>query len=187
MSASQQTLSYDRRTILLHWLSAALIVALWTAGQSIDFFPKGAPRVTVRSLHISAGLCLAVLLVLRLAWRVRGGSRLPAADAGWSGKAAVGIHRLLYALLGAVVLIGVTCVWIRGDTSFYLFTVPHPGFADAALREEVVDLHGLCANVLLAIAGLHAAAALWHHFALKDGVLRRMWPALSPRGPGRTG
>ena len=181
------TANYDLRTIVLHWLSAALIVALWLAGQSIDYFPKGVPRITVRSLHISAGVCLTLILALRLTWRARGGARLPAADPGWTRRVAIGTHYLLYSLLMVAVLIGMACVWVRGDTLFYLFTVPHPGFADAVLREEVVDLHGLVANTLLTVAGLHASAALWHHLALKDGVMRRMWPALARRDQDRSG
>jgi cytochrome b561 len=39
-----------------------------------------------------------------------------------------------------------------------------------------VELHGLVANILLVVAGAHAAAALWHQWVLKDGPLRRMWP-----------
>ena len=42
--------TYDRRTIVYHWASAALVLGLWIAGQCIDFFPKGTPRITVRSL-----------------------------------------------------------------------------------------------------------------------------------------
>jgi cytochrome b561 len=29
---------------------------------------------------------------------------------------------------------------------------------------------------VLILAGLHAAAALFHHYVLRDGVLRRMLP-----------
>ena len=65
-NASVATLvAYDRRTIVLHWLTATLVLALWIVGQTIDFFPKGAPGVTVRSLHIMAG----ALLALVVAWR----------------------------------------------------------------------------------------------------------------------
>jgi cytochrome b561 len=32
------------------------------------------------------------------------------------------------------------------------------------------------AYALFALAGMHAAAALWHHFFLRNGVLGRMWP-----------
>lgn len=177
---------YDKRTIVLHWLSAMLVAGLWFVGQSIDLFPRGAPRITVRSLHIVAGLTLAVVLVLRLAWRRHGGVTLPPADPGLAGKLAAGAHHLLYLLLAVVVLAGIANVWVRGDTLFGMFNVPAFDPANKDLRELVGDLHGLCANTLFAIAGLHAAAAAWHHLVLKDGVLRRMLPRLA-KAASRTG
>ena len=176
-SALTSALRYDRRTILLHWLSALLVIGLWVVGQTIDFFPKGAPRITVRSLHISFGVLLGVVLIYRLVWRSTAGTRLAAADPGMLGKLAVGIHHLLYLLMLAIVVIGVAAVWIRGDNLFNLFTVPAFDPTNKALRHNVVELHGLLANVLLALAAFHAAAALWHGLVKKDGVLRRMLPA----------
>ena len=76
----------------------------------------------------------------------------------------------------AVVVLGIANVWIRGDTLFDWFTAPAFAPANRDLREQVVDLHGLAANTLLAVAALHAAAAIWHHVVRKHGVLRRMWP-----------
>lgn len=169
--------TYDARTIRLHWLTAALVLGLWTLGQCIDFFPRGLPRITARSLHISFGVALALLLLARVFWRLRGGVTL-APTPGLAGRLAVAMHYLLYLLVAAVVMIGIACVWIRGDNLFNLFTVPAFDPSNKALREDAVDLHGLIANVLLFAAGLHAAAALWHHHVLKDGVLRRMWPGL---------
>src|ERR1700694_3401289 len=71
---------YDTVTILLHWATAALVVFLWgiaspdiplTGGVSlIDFFPKGQPRIVVRSLHITLGVLLIAVLIVRLSWRV---------------------------------------------------------------------------------------------------------------------
>jgi cytochrome b561 len=105
---------------------------------------------------------------------------LPAADAGIKGRAAVAVHYALYLLLLGVVAIGITAVWFRGDTLFGLFTVPAFDPTDRVLRRNAVELHGLLANVLLFTSAFHAAAAVWHHVALKDGVLRRMWPGLRP-------
>ena len=154
------------------------MLALWLVGQSIDWFPRGTPRVNVRSLHITAGVLLALVLVLRLAWRRSGGVKLPAADPGPAGKAAIGVHHLLYLLLAGAVLAGLAAVWIRGDTLFNLFTVPAFDPGNKALREQAGELHELLANSLLVLAALHGAAAVWHHLHLKDGVLRRMWPGL---------
>ncbi len=47
---------------------------------------------------------------------------------------------------------------------------------DRALRGILGELHGDCADVVLIVAGLHAAAALAHHYLLRDRVLRRMLP-----------
>jgi cytochrome b561 len=172
------TETYDTRTIALHWASAALVLCLWIVAQSLDFFPKGMPRTTALSVHITLGLLLVALLAVRVAWRLSGGTRLAAADTGVLGRLAVGAHRLLYGLLCAAVIAGVACVWIRGDTWFNIVTVTALAPGDKSLRHNAVELHGLIANALLALAAVHSAAAAWHHSVRKDGVLRRMWPAL---------
>jgi cytochrome b561 len=171
--------TYDARTITLHWISALLVLALWVAGQCIDSFPRGDPRTAVRSLHILAGVLLAAVLAARIVWRFGGGVRLAAAP-GRAGQAAVAMQHAMLGLLALIVVIGLASVWIRGDAIFNWFTVPSLAPDNKALRHNVVELHGFLADTLLVIAGLHAAAALWHHHVLKDGVLRRMWPALKP-------
>ena len=175
MNATPPT-AYDRRTIVYHWLTALLVIGLWVVGQTIDDFAKGMPRITVRSLHISTGLLLAALLVFRIGWRRTGGTRLPAADPGLLGKVGVGAHHLLYALTATVLIMGIATTLLRGDNMFGLFHMPKIDLGDPDLAEETVELHGTFANGLLILAGLHAAAALYHHFLRKDGVLRRMWP-----------
>lgn len=172
--------AYDARTIALHWTSAALVLALWTLGQCIDFFPKGAPRVGARSTHIALGFCLAIVIIVRIAWRARHGARLPPAGSGIAARLATWAHYLLYALVTTVAALGITCAFLRGDSIFGLFSMPALVGRDSELRESAVDLHGTVANVLLALAALHAAAAVYHHRILRDGVLRRMWP----RTPG---
>jgi len=73
--------SYDRRTIRLHWATAVLVTALWGIAQIIDLFPKGAPKISARSVHIIIGVLLGVVLVIRIVWRSRSGHRLPPAKA----------------------------------------------------------------------------------------------------------
>lgn len=168
---------YDGKTIVLHWLTAGLVVSLWVIAKVIDDFASGWPRVTVRSVHITLGVCLAVVLVVRLAWRFGGGVKLPAAEAGVAGLLARAVHGVLYLLVIAVVLGGVANVWVRGDSIFGLFQVPAFAPGDRALRRLVGGWHELGANAILILAGLHAAAALVHHYVRRDGVLRRMLPS----------
>ena len=176
MNPSTAAQHYDRRTIALHWLTAVLVIALWSLGQTIDWFAKGDPRVLARSTHITLGVVLALVLIARIWWRLGGGLRLPAAGAGWLDKLASLTHGLLYVLLIGTVTLGLANAWIRGDNLFGLLQIPAFDPGNKELRETVEDWHGLAANVLLAVAFFHACAGLFHHLVLKDGILRRMLP-----------
>ena len=169
-------LHYDRTSMRLHWLSAALVLLLWCLGETIDWFPRGAPRVGARSAHIVAGAVLALILVWRIWWRAARGARLAPAELGRLDALARFVHVLLYFVAVATVVLGLANVWMRGDSIFGVFSVPQLAADNRALRHQVEELHGLFANGLLILAGLHAAAALVHHFVWKDNVLRRMWP-----------
>jgi cytochrome b561 len=163
-------------TIVLHWLTAALVVLLWTIGQTIDFAPRGAMRVDYRSLHMTFGVMLGVVLIVRLAWRITKGGMLTPLDHGVLRAIARVAHGLLYALMLLTVTLGVTNVWVRGDSIFNLVQVPQLVPGDRALVHRVGDWHALAANAVLIVAGLHSAAALFHHFVLRDATLRRMLP-----------
>jgi cytochrome b561 len=94
--------SYDRRTIQLHWATAVLVGLLWGIAQVIDLFPKGAPRIAVRSVHIVLGVLLGVVLLTRIVWRSRSGRSLPPANDGIVGYVARTAHFALYAGLVSV-------------------------------------------------------------------------------------
>ena len=167
---------YDSNTIRLHWATAILVVLLLGIGQIIDFFPRGEPRVMVRSVHILLGVALAVVFVMRIIWRSTSGYKLPAAEKGLVGLSAKIVHFGLYLLLIATIALGVANVWMRGDSIFGLFSIPRYPDADKALRHVIGDLHGTFADAIMIVAGLHAIAALAHHYVFKDNVLRRMLP-----------
>jgi len=86
------------------------------------------------------------------------------------------VHYGLYTLVIGTLLLGITNVWARGDTVFGLFTVPKLSPGDPGVKETVEELHEWFGNAVLILAALHAAAALFHRFVLKDDVLRRMLP-----------
>ena len=163
---------YDRTTITLHWLTALLVVAQWCIAKMIDWAPRGDPRVPMRSLHLTVGVILVVLIAVRIIWRATRGRRLPAADRGALHVVAKATHWGLYALVAATLALGLLLWWVRGDTWFFVFSVPK--LDDPGLRRFVGSWHPTLATAILWLAGLHAVAALVHRFLWHDGVLGRM-------------
>jgi len=168
---------YDGPTIWFHWTVACLVLVQWLLAQVIDSFPLGMPRIEARSVHISLGLFLGVLLLARVVWRATRGRVLPPADRGALQILAKAVHYTLYVLLIAMVAVGLFLVWVRGDSFFGLFTVPAFDPGNKALRHNIEELHGTIATIILILAGLHAAASLIHHYLWHDNVLRRMLPS----------
>jgi cytochrome b561 len=176
--------SYDRRTIQLHWTTAILVGLLWGIAQIVDWFPKGAPKIAVRSVHIVLGVLLGAILLFRIVWRTRSGRRLRAANGGVTGYIARAVHWVLYAGLAAVIVLGISNAWVRGDSLFSLFHIPKLHSSNPQLKPTVEYLHKTFANALMILAAAHALAAIVHHFILRDGVLRRMLPGSHAKGEG---
>ncbi len=169
----QDSQRYDRRTIALHWVTAMLVVLSWGSAQVIDWFPRGWPRVDARSTHITMGVILVGVIVARIAHRLGSGRKLPPADRQPLQSVARATHYALYGLLIAQLALGLAFAWSRGDNIWNLFSLPGAS-ADKTFRDTVGELHAVVANVILILAGVHAAAALVHHYLWHDGVLRRM-------------
>jgi cytochrome b561 len=132
--------------------------------------------VYARSAHISIGAVLAVVLVYRIGWRATAGVHLSAAGKGGFRILAKSMHWALYAGMLATVALGVANAWVRGDNLFNLYKLPAFDAGNKILRATVEDYHADAANLLLILAGLHAAAGVLHHYLLKGEVLGRMLP-----------
>lgn len=171
--------TYDPRTIWLHWLTVALVATQWLGAHAIDWFPRGALRTDARSLHIVVGAIFLSLIFGRLAWRWTWGRQLPSPEHGVLKAAAMGVHGLLYILLLSTMALGLMNAWFRGDSLFGLVSIPKLAPANKDLMGQVEHLHALAANAILVVAAFHAAAAIWHQYWRRDGVLRRMIPGLS--------
>jgi cytochrome b561 len=168
-------LGYDRTTRSFHWAVGGLVVFLWLMAQGNSWLHKGPVRQSIWSIHVLVGFVLAALLVARIAWRVSKGTNLPAVQSGLWGYAATAVHYLLYVLLISVVVLGVMNVFGHGFPLFNTWRFPR--FWDKPFQHQVAEWHELAANVIAGFAAIHAFAALWHHWVLKDATLRRMWPA----------
>ena len=175
-SLARPAAQYDATTILFHWLTAFVVVGQWVGAKTIDMWPRGTPRIDARSIHITFGILLGLLLIARIVWRSTRGRRLPRAEKGILGPLAELTHWALYALVASTIVLGVTLMILRGDSYFGMIRLPLWGSSAPQLRHTVQNLHDLFATTLLVLAGVHAAAALLHRYVLGDDVLARMLP-----------
>ena len=171
---------YSRGAIAFHWAIAALVLFNLWLGLFHDSLPR---EWKVMPVHKSVGITVLALSLGRLAWRLtHQPPHLPQGMPGWEKTLAKAVHWVFYALLILLPLTG----WLMSSNParprpiswFWQFELPvlpaTPAMADAAH-----SLHGPLGYLMTA---LHIAAALRHHFLLRDGALVRMLPWASRRG-----
>ena len=166
---------YSSTARTLHWLIATLVIANIAVGIAHD--PLGKVFAGTMMVHKSIGLTVLALTLARIIWRL--GHRpppMPADMPGWEKAAAKGLHTLFYVLLIVMPLSG----WIMSSagkrplTWFDLFAVPKFAVTREDAIVQVAGGHGAIGLIFGLLILLHIAAALRHHFILKDRVLRRM-------------
>jgi cytochrome b561 len=162
----------------LHWIVAAMVLGLFAHGLWMEDLGRD-QRLFQTWLHGAVGISLLVTAVAGFLWWL--GNVVPGEPAGtpeWQRRATRLAHWMLYALILGVTISG----WALNGTMrepvaielFGFIGVPQligPGSGAHELFEEA---HEVLANVLIALVAVHVAAALYHHFVLRDGVLRRM-------------
>lgn len=177
MSQAPAPLRYDALARSMHWASALLIVAAFVMGLTIDALPKEM-RPAYLNAHALAGIAILVLAFVRLGWRA--GHPAPPPPVGTTSLGALAIklgHGVLYLFMIAVPLIGFAPLFTRGrGVDFGLFQIASPIPVTKPWIGLTTEIHEIAAYALIALAAGHVAAAFYHQFALKDGVLSRMVP-----------
>jgi cytochrome b561 len=169
---------YGGVAIGLHWSIAVLVVAAGVLGLLHDSWPKATQAFWI-NVHAMVGLAILALVAARVAWRLgHAPPRLPPDVGALSERLSGPAHLLLYALLAVIPLIGiVTFVWHARVFDFGIFKLDFGVAKNRAVFHPTEVVHGYLAYGLFGLAGLHALAALWHHFVRRNGVLLRMWPS----------
>ena len=177
---------YSTVAIVLRWLLALVILGMFGVGVYMTDLPFSPLRLKLYNWHKWAGVTFLALTVLRLMWRVT--HRPPALPVAvtrnmpsWQTRAHHATHHVMYALFFAVPLIGWAYSSAAGFPIVFFGQIPLPDLlpANKALAELVKPLHELTALALMALAGLHIAAAFKHQLVDRDGLLSRMLPARS--------
>ena len=167
---------YDRLAILFHWVMAALIFYAAASILIADDLPRGAFRDFIKTSHNSVGAVVMLLLALRIVWRMLSTApALPSAMTAQQQRLARLAHFGLYGLMAVVPLLGLATLFLRGrGLEFGLFSIASPLAANRTLSRSIKEVHELAAYALLGLVAFHIAAALWHQFIKRDGLMGRM-------------
>ncbi len=166
-----------------HWTTFALLLASFGIGLTMVGLPLGLAKLQAYSWHKWVGVTVFLITILRLGWRCANPPPpLPDSMRGWQRGAARLSHAALYGLLLVMPVSG----WIMSSALglptvyFGLIALPDLVAPDRALGESLVRLHHALALALAVLIGTHIVAAAYHHFVLRDGILRRMLPFVKP-------
>jgi cytochrome b561 len=142
----------------LHWMVVLAIIAQWLLAEAGD---------DAMPLHQSLGLAIAMIALIRLAWRlVNPSPAWPVDMMPYEIRLARVVHVAFYVLLFAIPISG----WVLSSVEdeplrfFNAFDLPRVVLGNEDTLEEV---HETLFNVLLALAALHVLGAAKHWFAVR--------------------
>lgn len=164
----------------LHWLMALLLAGMVSLGVYMTDLPLSPEKFQYYSWHKWAGVTAFLLVCARLLWRaVHPAPALPASMSAPSRLAAHAGHLALYGLMIAIPLTGWLMSSAKGVQTVWFGVLPIPDLLprDKELGDALADAHEFLNWTMVALVAGHVGAALFHHFVLRDGTLRRMVPA----------
>ena len=185
--------AYGDLARFLHWVTPVLLIGSFGLVWSLSYLPVGPDRVQAVSIHRTIGLIVLALTTGRVIWRFLDhypelvGPR----PLRW---VAASVHAMLYAALLATPLLGWTYTNARGHKLAFLgLPLPSVIMKDEYFSRVAITAHEWLAYTLLCLLAVHIAAALWHHWVLRDQTLKRMTlhirpptvEALQPKAMGR--
>ena len=160
-----------------HWIVFALIAAEYIDGSVMPHIGRNTQDEGWVHWHFVIGAAILFFIVLRLVWRVmRPVALLPIPT--WQAHLAHVTHILLYVLIAVMCVLGWAATGDRGWSVRLFGVIPLPALAAKGTpwAHTAGDIHDILLYVLLAFIVLHIAAALYHHFIVRDRVLQRMLP-----------
>ncbi|HEX4112569.1 MAG TPA: cytochrome b/b6 domain-containing protein [Stellaceae bacterium] len=179
MAWKSSTDRYGAIAIAVHWVSAAAILALFALGfLAANTADPGVKAALLRG-HVPLGILALVLTVFRIGWWFV--DRRPAQLAGmprWQAASERIVRTLLYVLILVMGASGIGVMLLSGAGAILFFGSPKP--LPDFWNYVPMNAHFAGAIALLALAGLHILAALYHQFYKHDRLLGRMWTGSVP-------
>jgi cytochrome b561 len=177
---------FNLALITLHWLTLVLIAGSYLTSELQEAFEDTPTEALIKDWHAMLGLTVLGLAALRIA--VRAVSRTPAIEPPpprWQARIATLVHLALYGLMLLLPLTGWLMLNADGESvSWFGHALPVLVSPSRRLAHTLEDVHEAIANAGYFLIGLHAAAALFHHYVVRDNTLRLMLPWASAARQG---
>ncbi len=170
---------YGTLSIGLHWLMLLLFIAVYASIELRELYPKGSdPREALKTWHFMLGLSVLILVVLRVYARLTSPTpKITPEPAVWQAISAKLVHLALYGLMIGMPLLGWLLLSASGKPiPFFGLELPALVAKNKELAGLVKEVHETIGILGYYLIGLHAAAALFHHYVLKDDTLTRILP-----------
>ena len=169
--------SYSKLTVTIHWLTVLLFLSVYVSMEFRDIFERGtAGRDLMKTSHYWFGIAIFLLLVVRLYARFSQPTPpIQPPQPVWQHQLAKVVHLAIYALMLIMPVLGL--LLLSADAvplRFFGYELPALIAANAATANWLEELHEIGATAGYYLIGLHALAALFHHYVSKDNTLRRM-------------
>jgi len=170
---------YTKPAMLLHWLTAVLIIAAFFLGLTmVDIHGITPTKLKYYSWHKWMGVTVLLLAAIRVLWRRANRPPPPLPGPAWQHLAADAVHYALYFLIFAVPVSGYFYTYAAGVPVVYLGLWQMPAVIEPnpELKPLLKEVHYWLTMGMAAIVSAHILAALKHHFIDRDDVLKRMLP-----------
>lgn len=179
MSWKNTASRYGSFSISIHWLMVLLFIAVYACIELRVLYPKGSElREALKTWHYMVGMLIFVLVAPRLAARFSGPTPgIRPEPPGWMQISANLLHLGLYILMIVMPLTGWLLLNATGKPLvFFGWELPILTGENKGLAEQLKEIHEFIGNAGFFLIGLHVAAAVYHHYIVRDDALTRMLP-----------
>jgi cytochrome b561 len=169
---------YGTAAKVFHWLVVALLIVQYPLAKFMPHIHRGMTPGDAMTFHISFGITILALMVLRLFWRITHPVTPARSLPAWQQLISEAVHWLLYVLVFATTMTGWIFASERGWSISLFSTVPFPLLPTegSLLANAIGKWHGTMEWALLLVIGAHVAAAIAHTFIFRDQIMQRMLP-----------
>ena len=159
--------TYPKPIIILHWITFFLVV--------IAYLTSGDPTRTagLGQIHVTCGILIFILFFIRLSFVFVYKKSIP------QNEIINQYQKKLFKIVRFTLYLGLCIVPIAGwlalssfTNNFKLLFLNLPLLSSVRDVQYIGELHQFLGNAFITIVGLHASAALIHHFIFKDNVLK---------------